>query len=310
MADILVVGSLNVDLTVSVPRFLKPGETMTGSKFSVFTGGKGGNQAVAAARLGASVGMIGCVGDDANGELYRAALRREGVAQEAVLTIEGETTGVAVITVEAQGENTIAIVPGANAALSVDVITQAEALVRGAKVCLFQLETPLVSIQHAAALAHQAGAQVILDPAPAPEKPLPQSLVMLCDYITPNETELSLLTGMRVETVQEAARAALKLIRAGREGGHQQAGLRRGAPRHPRGATACTRAMRSRRWIPPPRATHSTRGSPWAFDGLSVADFDPPGQRRRGHLGDGDGRAQGAMASFEQATALIDGITL
>jgi len=215
MADIVVAGSLNVDLTVNVARFLKPGETMIGSKFSVFTGGKGGNQAVAAARLGAKVSMVGCVGDDANGAMYREALRREGVDVSAIRTAPGETTGVAVITVDGNGENTIAIVPGANAHLSVDVVTEAEALIAGAKACLFQLETPLVSIQHAAALAHQAGVPVILDPAPAPEKPLPQALVMLCDYITPNETELGLLTGMPVDTIEQAVQAALKLIGQG-----------------------------------------------------------------------------------------------
>ena len=215
MADILVVGSLNVDLTVSVPRFLKPGETLTGSKFAVFTGGKGGNQAVAAARLGADVTMVGCVGDDANGEMYKSALKREGVRLDAIATIQEETTGVAVITVDASGENTIAIVPGANARLSVDVISGAEALFQGAKACLFQLETPLVSIQHAAALARAAGVTVILDPAPAPSKPLPQPLIMLCDYITPNETELGLLTGMEVATVEQAAEAAMKLIAQG-----------------------------------------------------------------------------------------------
>jgi ribokinase len=209
MADILVVGSLNVDLTVSVPRFLKPGETMTGTKFAVFTGGKGGNQAVAAAGMGADVAMIGWVGDDANGEMYQAALAREGVRLEAISTIPDETTGVAVITVDGAGENTIAIVPGANARLSVDVISGAGAMFRGAKACLLQLETPLPTIQHAAALARAASVPVILDPAPAPAKPLPRALGMLCDYITPNEPELGLVPGMAVSTVEQAAEAAM-----------------------------------------------------------------------------------------------------
>ncbi len=181
----------------------------------MFTGGKGGNQAVAAARLGAEVAMVGCVGDDANGAMYKGALQREGIDLSAIRTVEGETTGVAVITVDSAGENTIAIVLGANAHLSVDVVTENIALLQSAKVCLFQLETPMVSIQHAAALAHAAGGCVILDPAPAPQKPLPQALLMLCDYITPNETELHLLTGMPVETTGQAAEAAVKLLEQG-----------------------------------------------------------------------------------------------
>jgi ribokinase len=306
MADIVVIGSLNADLTVNVPRFLKPGETLTGSKFSVFTGGKGGNQAVAAARLGASVAMVGCVGDDFNGAMYKDALLREGVSLEALRAIPGETTGVAVITVDESGENTIAIVPGANAALSVDVITESEALIAGAKACLFQLETPLVSTQHAAALAHQAGVTVILDPAPAPGAPLPQALVMLCDYITPNETELSLLTGRKVETVEEAVEAALVLIGQGAK-----------AVLNKRGAAGALLVTREGYRLYPgykvkpvdTTAAGDTFNAGLAVGlsmGLSVSDAI--------HLANAAGAisvtglgAQGAMPSFEQATALIDG---
>lgn len=306
MADIVVVGSLNVDLTVNVPRFLKPGETLTGSKFSIFTGGKGGNQAVAAARLGASVAMVGCVGDDANGGMYKSALKREGVDLSALQTIPEETTGVAVITVDDHGENTIAIVPGANAALSVDVITFSRALIDGAKVCLFQLETPLVSIQHAAAIAHAAGAQVILDPAPAPEKPLPQALVMLCDYITPNETELGLLTGMPVGTIEEAAQAALLLI----EQGAKAVINKRGAA----GALVVTREGYRMHPGYKVKAVDTTAAGDTFNAGfavglsmdLSVADSiflaNAAAAISVTALG-----AQGAMPSFEQATALIDG---
>jgi len=308
MADIAVVGSLNVDLTVNVPRFLQPGETMPGTKFSIFTGGKGGNQAVAAARLGASVAMIGCVGDDANGEMYKAALKREGVELSSLRTIPEETTGVAVITVDENGENTIAVVPGANAHLSVDVITESEALIESAKVCLFQLETPMVSIQHAAALAHAAGSTVILDPAPAPQKPLPQALVMLCDYITPNETELGLLTGMKVDTVEEAVQAALKLIGQGAK-----------AVINKRGSAGALLVTREGYRLHPgykiqvvdTTAAGDTFNAGLAVGlsmGLTVADSIQLANAAAAISVTALG-AQGAMPSFEQATALIDGLT-
>lgn len=309
MADILVVGSLNVDLTVTVPRFLKPGETMTGSRFSVFTGGKGGNQAVAAARLGAKVAMVGCVGSDANGEMYKATLQREGVSLEAIRTIEGETTGVAVITVDGNGENTIAIVPGANSALSVDVVTESRALLERAKVCLFQLETPLPSIQHAAALVHAAGGKVILDPAPAPEKPLSQALVMLCDFITPNETELSLLTGMPVNTLEQAVEASLKLIAQGAKAVINKRGSA--------GALLVTGEGYRMYEGFKVRAVDTTAAGDTFNAGLAVglsmglelSDAINLANAAAAISVTGLG-AQGAMPSFEQASALIDGITL
>ena len=309
MADILVVGSLNADLTVTVPRFLKPGETMTGSRFSVFTGGKGGNQAVAAARLGAKVAMVGCVGSDANGEMYKDTLRREGVSLEAIRTIEGETTGVAGITVDGNGENTIAIVPGANSALSVDVVSENRALLESAKVCLFQLETPLPSIQHAAALVHAAGGKVILDPAPAPEKPLSQALIMLCDFITPNETELSLLTGMPVTTLEQAVEASLKLIAQGAKAVINKRGSA--------GALLVTREGYRMHEGFKVNAVDTTAAGDTFNAGLAVGlsmDLDLSDAINLANaaaaisvtaLG-----AQGAMPSFEQASALIDGITL
>lgn len=309
MADILVVGSLNADLTVNVPRFLKPGETLTGSKFSVFTGGKGGNQAVAAARLGAKVAMVGCVGGDANGEMYKAALQREGVSLEAIRTIKDETTGVAVITVDGNGENTIAIVPGANIALSVDVVTESRALLESAKVCLFQLETPLPSIQHAAALVHAAGGKVILDPAPAPEKPLSQALIMLCDFITPNETELSLLTGMPVTTLEQAVEASMKLIGQGAKAVINKRGSA--------GALLVTREGYRMHEGFKVKAVDTTAAGDTFNAGLAVGlsmDLELSDAINLANaaaaisvtaLG-----AQGAMPSFEQASALIDGITL
>ena len=309
MADILVVGSLNADLVVNVPRFLKPGETLTGTKFSVFTGGKGGNQAVAAARLGASVAMVGCVGDDGNGEMYRAALAREGVSLEAVRTVPGETTGVAVITVDEKGENTIAIVPGANDALDVDVVTENQSLFQRAKACLFQMETPLPSIQHAAALTHAAGGLVILDPAPAPQGPLPRALLMLCDYVTPNETELGLLTGMPVSTVEQAVEAALRLIGQGAK-----------AFIHKRGAAGALyvsrEGYRMYKGFQVPAVDTTAAGDTFNAGlavgltmGLSVSDAIHLANASAAISVTAQG-AQSAMPSFEQASALIDGFTI
>jgi ribokinase len=307
MADIAVVGSLNVDISVNVARFLQPGETMTGTKFSVFTGGKGGNQAVAAARLGAKVAMVGCVGGDANGRMYLDTLRSEGIAPDAVRSIDDETTGVAVITIDGAGENTIVVVPGANAGLSVDVVTENRALIEGAKVCMFQLEAPLVSIQHAAALAHGSGATVILDPAPAPQKPLSQALVMLCDYITPNETELQLLTGLPVASLEQAATAASALIRQGAK-----------AVINKRGAAGALLVTRDGYRLYPGyrvNAVDTTAAGDTFNAGLAVGlsmGLETGDAIRLANaaaaisitaLG-----AQGAMPSFEQATALIDGL--
>lgn len=211
--SICVVGSLNVDLTANAPRFPRPGETILGSRFAVFTGGKGGNQAVAAARLGARVSMIGCVGADANGELYQSVLAKEGVDAKGVSVLPGATTGVTLIEVDETGENTIVLVCGANDELTCDMITERADAIREARVLLLQLETPMVCVNHAAALARQAGCLVVLDPAPA--QPVPDAVLALCDYVTPNETELSVLTGKCVDTIDEAIEAAGALLQRG-----------------------------------------------------------------------------------------------
>ena len=210
---ICVLGSLNVDLTVSLPRFHQPGETITGTDFHTFLGGKGGNQAVAAAKLGGNVCMLGCLGKDSYGDLYEQELKALGV-DVSHLRREGDLpTGTALIEVDAAGENRIAVVPGANAAVDCDLVTDAIEQVRMSKVLLLQMETPLVASNHAAAVAHQAGRTVILDPAPA--KPVGGEILLLTDYVTPNETELSILTGMPAETRQQAVLACAKLLHLG-----------------------------------------------------------------------------------------------
>lgn len=213
MKKICVLGSLNVDMTVSVPYFNQPGESLTGTALAVYTGGKGGNQAVAAARLGADVTMIGCLGGDGNGELYRETLKREGVCADGVATASDAPSGMAFIEVVPSGENRIAVVRGANDCLNAAQVQAMEGLIAGSGVLLCQLENPLDAILTGLKLARKHGLITILDPAPA--QPLDDEMLALCDWLTPNETELGILTGMPVGTQEQAVAAARTLIARG-----------------------------------------------------------------------------------------------
>ncbi|MBA2645582.1 MAG: ribokinase [Pyrinomonadaceae bacterium] len=190
---IIVVGSLNADFVLGVERFPTPGETITGRDFAVTPGGKGANQAYAAARLGGRVSMIGQVGGDAHAHLLRENLASAGVDVAHVRVDESVSSGVAVISVDALGQNQIVIVAGANGTFGVERLEEnARELIARARIVLLQLEIPLPTIEAAARVAKSGGATVILDPAPARE--LPDSLLALSDYLTPNETELAALT--------------------------------------------------------------------------------------------------------------------
>jgi ribokinase len=191
--EIAVVGSLNADLTVRVPRFPAPGETISGDGFAIVPGGKGANQAAAAGRLGGRVAMIGQVGADAQGALLREALQAAGVDTRLVAVDESAATGVAVITIDAHGENEIILAAGANGTFAPERLAPALGALRSARVVLLQLEIPLATVLRAAAEARSAGAVVILDPAPA--IPIPDQLLSLADYVTPNERELAILVG-------------------------------------------------------------------------------------------------------------------
>lgn len=191
---IVVVGSINMDLVVRAPRHPVPGETILGSEFHTFPGGKGANQAVAAARLGGSVKMIGRVGTDAFGGMMLATLQKDGVDTRYVKQTDSAPTGVALITVSDSGQNNIVVVPGANKLLSPDDIRAAEEAFEGAAVAVMQLEIPLETVAEAVRTARKHGAKVILNPAPA--QPLPSDLLAQVNYLIPNESELSLLTGM------------------------------------------------------------------------------------------------------------------
>lgn len=184
--NIVVVGSINMDLVARAPRIPVEGETITGSDFRTYPGGKGANQAVAIARLGCPVQMIGRVGEDAFGRELKAELEKAGVDVSTVLTSPG-SSGVAVILVSGQGQNCIVITPGANALLApADLDANIEAL-RGAAFVLTQLEIPLETVEHLATLCEREGVPLVLDPAPA--RALPSDLLKKVRWFTPNETE-------------------------------------------------------------------------------------------------------------------------
>lgn len=211
-SGILVIGSLNVDLTVTTQRFHQPGETVEGTSFQTYPGGKGGNQAVAAARLGASVRMAGCLGRDENGAFYRRVLSQQGINAAAVLDVE-EATGVALIQVDARGENRIVVVPGANAKATRHCVNLALADHDSTGIALLQLEIPLDSVIHAAGELQSRGIIVVLDPAPAQE--LPRELYASLDFITPNRSELAVLARMPTDTLDNVKKAAARLLEYG-----------------------------------------------------------------------------------------------
>jgi ribokinase len=190
---IAVVGSLNADLVVRVPRFAVPGETIRGERFDVFPGGKGGNQAAAAARLGGHVAMVGQVGGDAQGAWLRESLQATGADVRRVGVDQSVSSGVALITTTADGQNTIVFVSGANGTFTPDRLAASVAQLREAAIVLLQLEIPIATVERAAAEACSAGARVVLDPAPA--MAVPDQLLALATLVTPNETELLALTG-------------------------------------------------------------------------------------------------------------------
>ncbi|MGF6780031.1 ribokinase [Paraburkholderia sp. GAS334] len=211
---VAVVGSLNMDLVARAPRLPRPGETLAGHAFAQVAGGKGGNQAVAAARLGAQVAMVGCVGADANGAQLRASLKAEGIDCEAVETSETASTGVALIIVDDGSQNAIVIVAGSNGEVTPASVARHEAALAAADVVVCQLETPPGTVKAALSAARRLGKTVILNPAPA-TGPLPADWLPLVDYLIPNELEAATLTGLPVNTPEDAANAAAALRRAG-----------------------------------------------------------------------------------------------
>ena len=212
---IVVVGSINTDMIVKVPRIPKPGETILGGKFSTAAGGKGANQAVAAARAGGDVTFIARVGNDMFGKQALEDFESNNINAKYIKTDSAEPSGVALIFVDEKGENSIAVASGANARLSHRDVTEAEEVIKSADILLMQLETPLESVKRAAKIAKQAGVQVILNPAPA--CPLDNTLLSTLYVITPNESEAELLTDISVTDFPSAEKAAFILLDRGVE---------------------------------------------------------------------------------------------
>lgn len=206
MNKLVVLGSVNADHVLQVPTFPRPGETLHGSRYQVIAGGKGANQAVAAARLNADIGFIACVGDDAFGVDIRQRFQNDGIDIRGVKIQPNCPTGIAMIQVATSGENTICISAEANAYLTAQAIEADLAQIADAEYLLVQLETPLDGVEKALQVAKQAGTQVILNPAPA--LALPAELLRCVDIITPNETEAQVLTGITVSDSASAQQAA------------------------------------------------------------------------------------------------------
>lgn len=209
MSKLVVVGSVNADHVLRVPRFPQPGETLTGRQYQVISGGKGANQAMAAARLGADLAFIACVGDDAFGLNTIAQFQEAGVDTAHMRVQPNQPTGIAMIQVSDSGENAICLSPESNAALSADLINQASDVIHAAEYLLIQLETPLDGVVAAVELAQINETKVVLNPAPA--VPLSDTLLQHVYMITPNETEAEVLTGVKVTDDTTAQYAANQL---------------------------------------------------------------------------------------------------
>ena len=206
MSRILVVGSANVDYTIALARLPRPGETVTGGTLLVNHGGKGANQALAARRLGAEVRLIACVGDDAAGRGIRDALAAEGVDVGGIASVSEAATGTALIVVDAEGRNQIAVAPGANRRLDVETVARRRADFEWADVLVCQLETPMPTVRWALEEGRRRGVLTILNPAPVPDSPI--DVWPLVDYLTPNDGEAARLSGVAVSDRASAAEAA------------------------------------------------------------------------------------------------------
>ena len=212
---IVVIGSCNTDMVISMDHLPLPGETLIGGEFFMNSGGKGANQAVAAARLGGKISFIAKVGNDPFGKRALEQYRAEGIDVKHILTDPEHPSGVALIMVDRQGENSIAVASGANAQLTSEDVDKANELLQHAEIVLMQLEPPLATVEHAAYVAKKAGAKVILNPAPA--QPLPESLLQNLHILIANETEAEFISGIQITDMDSVARAADILCNKGIE---------------------------------------------------------------------------------------------
>lgn len=212
-AEILVIGSLNIDLVVRTPRFPRPGETVSGQDLKTIPGGKGANQAAASAKQGIPTAMIGRVGEDPYGRLLLSSLSDLEVDVSRVTKDPEASTGSAVILVNEEGENCIVLSPGANGRVSEEDLHQAGALFQQARILLLQLEIPYRAVKQAAELGKEHGLQVILNPAPARE--VDPDLLSHVDLLVPNQTELGLISGLKISSRASLEEASRKVLQQG-----------------------------------------------------------------------------------------------
>jgi len=210
---VLVVGSSNIDLVVTAPRFPNPGETIFGKKFEMFPGGKGANQAVCAARLGCKTIFIGKMGNDEFREKLLQILINDGIDIRNIFVDENEHTGTAFITVDDNGQNQIIVISGSNMRLTPEDIDSKSHLLSDVAVVLTQLETPISTVIRSAELAKENGAVFILNPAPVTK--LPESLFQLVDYLIPNENELELISGLKITDERSIRYASERMLNKG-----------------------------------------------------------------------------------------------
>jgi ribokinase len=203
---IVVIGSSNTDMVIKADRLPAPGETIIGGTFLMNPGGKGGNQAVAAARMGGNVSFISKTGNDVFGKQSKELYRSEGINSDYIFTDPTNPSGVALITVDEAGENCIVVASGANASLSAQDMESAKTEIETAGLVLLQLEIPIETVEYAAEMAHNKGIPVILNPAPA--RVLSAKMLKMLYMITPNETEAEMLTGIKVSDREQAKKAA------------------------------------------------------------------------------------------------------
>lgn len=253
---VTVLGSANVDLVIRAERMPNRGETLIGDAFDIFTGGKGFNQATAAARLGAEVTLIGRIGDDPFADVLRSAIESEQIDSQFVKTDAESGTGIATIVVEPDGDNSIIVVPRANMRTTPADIDEAKDCIANADVLLLQLETPIDASERAVEIAKASGTIVILDPAPA--RPLPSSLLSQVDILTPNATEAALLSGHAVNTLEAGVVTAKALQTQIAKDGHSAVVLTLGE----QGVLLCT----------PTQSTHIPAISVDAVDTTGAGD--------------------------------------
>ncbi|MBC8344663.1 MAG: ribokinase [Candidatus Marinimicrobia bacterium] len=215
MNKVTVVGSFMYDLVATAPRRPKTGETLVGDSFGMFLGGKGANQAIAASRAGATVSMVGRLGNDVFGDQFLEKFSEEGIDTDFVIQDTKNGTGVGMPLIDADGDNSIVIIPQANMALSVENIDEAESSIADSDVLVLQCEVPMEANQRAAAIAKENNTIIILNPAPA--RKIPNALLSLVDIITPNESETEILTDMPTETDNQIVEAAHLLLSKGIE---------------------------------------------------------------------------------------------